>query len=214
MVKTVVGIVLVVGLLLAADITARAYAESKLQSAVDQHGGPNVRAEADISSFPFLGRLLVQQEVAHVDVHITDLDVSGLTFDHVDVAFSGVDVDRGELLSNQRVRVTGVKTSAVTADVTAASLSTAIGAPVTIADGQVQVEVLGHKVAATVDVVGSRLSLRVAGAQLPSFAVPSTGLLPCIGNADLRDGRIEFKCSVQNVPPGLLDLINGAAKAA
>ena len=199
-----------------ADVTARAYAESQLQSAVDRHGGADVRAKADISSFPFLGRLLFAEEVDHVDVHIADLHIdkvgpNGLTFDKVDVALSGVRVDRNQLVSDQRVRVTGIDSGAVTADLGQQALSSAIGHTVEVADGRVQVDVLGHKVGADVEVRDNRLALRVAGVDLPAFTIPGTALLPCIGNAEVLDGRIHFSCTIHQLPQGFLDLINGAA---
>lgn len=196
---------------MAADVTARAYAESRLQSAVDQHGGADVRARAHISSFPFLGRLLVEQDVTHVDLHIDDVGVNGLTFDRVDLDLSGVRVDREALVGNQRVRVTGIDRGAVAADLGQAALSTALGTDVEIADGRVQIVVAGHRVGADVEVRDNRLSLRVAGVTLPSFTVPGTALLPCLGNAQVLDGHVHFSCTVDHVPPAILDLINGAA---
>ena len=200
-----------IGLLLVADVTARAYAESRLQTAVDQHGGPDVRARAQISSFPFLGRLLVAQDVSHVDLHVDDLGVNGLTFDRVDLALSGVRVDRQKLVADQRVHVTGIDRGEVSADLSQAALSTALGTDVEIIDGKVQALVLGHRVGADVEVRDNRLSLRVAGVTLPTFAIPGTALLPCLGNARVLDGHIRFSCTVDQVPPAVLNLINGAA---
>lgn len=170
-----------------------------------------MRAKAHISSFPFLGRLLVSQDVSHVDVHIDDLAVTGLTFAVVDVDFTGVRVDRNELLTDQRVRVTGIDEGAVTAELDQQALSSALGTRVEIVNGRVEVDALGRKVAADVEVRDNRLALRVAGVNLPTFTVPGTALLPCLGNADVLDGRIRFSCTVHQVPPALLDLINGAA---
>jgi hypothetical protein len=193
------------------DVTAKIYARSQLQQAVNQHGGTDVQARATISSFPFLGRLFVQQRVDQVHVHIADLAIDRFTFANVDVDLRRVHIDRNRLFQDQEVRVTKIDHGTGTAEITAEELSAALGTKVQVAAGGVEVEVFGRRVKADVQVRDNRLALQVAGASLPALTVPKTSLLPCIDNLEVLDGRLHFSCTLNTVPPAILDLINGAA---
>jgi hypothetical protein len=173
-----------------------------------------VQARATISSFPFLGRLFVQQRVEKIHLHVTDLSVDRLVFATVDVRLDGVHVDRSRLIQDQDVRLRSIDRGTVVAEVTSEELSAALGNPVRIAAGGVDVEVLGKRVHADVQVRDNRLSLQVAGLSVPAFAIPRTSLLPCLDHLQALDGRLHFSCTLDGVPAPLLNLINGAAARA
>jgi hypothetical protein len=209
--KKLLAVAVLVGLLLVVDLTAKVYAQSQLQQAVNEHAGSDVQAKATISSFPFLGRLMFQQRVDQVHLHVTDFAIDKFTFASVDVNLHGVHIDRNRLFKDQEVRVTEIDHGTATAEITTEELSAAVGAKVEITAGGVVFDVLGKSVKADVQVRDNRLTLQVAGLSLPAVTVPRTSLLPCIDNLQVLDGRLHFSCSLNGVPPAILDLINGAA---
>src|SRR5438477_11602576 len=126
MVRRLVGLAVLIGLLAGADLAAKAYAQSRLQQAINGRSGADATVHAKIHSFPFLGRLLVQQKVSGVTLTSAQVKSSALTFSNVSLSLDDVKVDRGKLVRNQRVLITAIGKGSASADVTAADLSAAV----------------------------------------------------------------------------------------
>ena len=164
---------------------------------------------ARIHSFPFLGRLLVQQKVSQVVMSSDEVKTGPLTFSGVRLSMDDVEVSRSELIENQKVVITGIGKTSATGDLTAASLSDAIGVPAQIGNGKVSVKVAGVEVSAQVEATAKGLTVRVPGVPVPALTIPGSDLLPCLGGLQLEDGRIHFSCTVPGIPPAVLRLVNG-----
>jgi hypothetical protein len=191
------------------DVTAKAYAESRLQQEINHRSAGDVHVHANIASFPFLGRLAVQQQVHQVELTAPDINTGPLTVENVRLVLDGVRINRNTLVKDQQVVVEKIAQGRAEADITEDSLSNALGTRVRIGNGKVSADVLGHTVSADVAVKGNELTLKVPGLPLPALAVPGSDLLPCLGEASIGDGRIHFSCAVHGIPPVVVNLVNG-----
>lgn len=190
-------------LLLAVDQGARVLAEGALEDRAAEAVGNAGSAEAAISSWPFLGRVLALGSVRRAHVRVEGAGVGPLRVSALELDAYGVELDRGALLSGD-VRVERIDRGVVTVELDGASLTRALDVPVTIDDGRVQVAARGVTGAAEVELGrDGSLALRVAGAGLPALTVPvpRTALNPCAATTvTMEDDRVRLSCEVDEVP--------------
>jgi hypothetical protein len=196
--------VVIAGLLVVADLGARAVVESQLTERVELAAEPSGETSADISSFPFLARLLASGEVSRVRVATGGVTVEGLTFARLAVDLEDVTLDRDRLLSERKLVLTDLERGTATAEVTQEQLSDRLGIPVTLEDGQARVRVAGRTVTATASVTDNRLQLSVSGFSVPSLRIPKLPLVPCVADAVIVPGRVRLSCSVDQIPAELV----------
>lgn len=199
----VVGIGLVL-LLVVFDVVARLVAESKLASRAEEALADAGSAEADISSFPFLGRLLLSNTIPRVQVTVRGGRAGPLRLAAVAVDARAVELDRAALFSG-KVRVDDIDRGVVAVELDARSLSETLNVPVAIAGGRVRVNVRGADLDADVEPGrNGEVVLRVA--RLPAFTVPvpRTPLLACSGTrAEVVGDRVRLSCEIDDVPAPL-----------
>lgn len=193
------------------DVAARAYAQSQLQQTVNERTTSGAKVHAEIQSFPFLGRLLVQQKVSKVVLSSAEVKTGSLTFTSVELSMNDVKLSRSDLIQNQKVVITAIGTTTASGDLTASALSDAVGAPIQIGNGKVSARVAGIDVGARVQATGKGLTVQIPGLPLPALTIPGSDLLPCLGGLQLQDGRIHFSCTVPGIPPAVLRLVNGTS---
>lgn len=197
----ILAAVLVVG-----DRAAKSLAETKLQERAAAAAGGGAVADATIRSFPFVPRLLLSGAAGDVDVAVTGVRGQTLPISRLELALRGVQLDKSRLLSDRAVELTGIDRGRITASVTAADLSGALGVPVAIAGGKVKVTVGGRTVEADVS-ASSEGSLQLGLGSLPALSVSlaRTGLLSCaVSSAEVERDRVRLSCAVDEVPPALL----------
>lgn len=192
-------VAVIVGLLAAADVTARVVAQQALAQRLRTAVPTATTVDAQIRSFPFLGRLLVSGHIGEVDAHATGVSVHGLRFDSIAVSLRGVELDRTQLLEDRRVVLENIDAGRAVAQVTQADLSAALGVPVTLADGRATVTVLGRHLGADLAVRDGRLVVNGAGVSLPALSVVAP-LLPCPADAEVVTGRVVLTCDFTGVP--------------
>lgn len=188
-------------LLLAADQGARVVAEGKLASrAREAAGGPD-SAEATITSFPFLGRLLASGSVPQVAVRVTGARAGPLRLAAVEVDAWDVSLDRDSLLSGD-VRLRDIERGVVAVELDASAITGVVDLPVGITDGRVRVGTGAAAVAATVTVDGDgALVLSVAGLRTLTVPVIRTPLFPCAATSvSVDDDRVRLSCEVDELP--------------
>jgi hypothetical protein len=188
----------------AADVAARAVAETQLRDRVAVEAGSAGPTTARIDSFPFLGRLLSAGDVSRIRVASADVTVEGLTLARVAVDLRGVRIDRDRLVSEQKVVLSDLESGTATAEVTAEQLSERLGVDVTLEAGRARVRVAGQSVTATASVSDNVLRLVVSGVNVPALRIPRLPLLPCVADAEILPGRIRLTCSVDEVPAELV----------
>lgn len=197
----VLGIVLTV--LGAIDQGARLFAENKLEekARAEVRGASSV--DAGISSFPFLGRLLVSGSVPTVAVRAERTALNDLLSAAVEVDMRGVQLDRDQLFSGN-VKLRGIDSGAITVELDAAGLSRVLKLPVEIAGGEVRVTVAGRTISAGVTMDAGALVLEVAGLRTLRVPIARNDLINCVAaNAEVTGDIVRLTCRIDEVPPAL-----------
>jgi hypothetical protein len=221
--RKLVTLALLAVVLVAADVLARAWAESNLAQQASAYYPPSSASSASIDSFPFLGRLLMAGDVTAVSLRMEGLTADVVTVRHLQFDLDDVKVDRSEMFSG-RVRVLDVGAGRVEALVDGTSLARALGLDVRFADGEVEVhrEIRGVAVSARgrVTMEGNKLRIvptSVQGLRVPAstfavtYVIPGVRLLPCDAEVRPVPAGLLVACSVEDVPPAL---VQGAAAVA
>ncbi len=205
--RRLIALSVFVALLGVGDYSARAFAQSKVNERAQQEAPPGSTASATVGGFPFLPRLLLSSKVSHVGVHVENVSAKVITFAAVDLDLSGVKLDRNRLLNDRKARIISIDHGTVAAVITQEALSEALRVPVTIANGQMSVTVLGKPIAVTPGVSNNgRLTLTGTGiASAFTLAIPATDYMPCISDVTVLAARIRLSCEIDEIPPALLD---------
>ncbi len=196
--------VLALVLLVAADFGARQVAEEQVAERVAATEGVQGRATVEITSFPFLGRLLASGTVTDLSVSVDEVQAERVRFATVAVDLDEVRVSRSELLSERRVVLQDVGRGRARAEMTEQELSRLIDLPVTLERGRARVRVAGQVVTATASVRDNVLRVSVAGIQPPAITIPKLPLVPCVADVELLPGRLRLSCQLDQVPPELV----------
>ncbi len=200
-------VILVLGLI-AGDLYARHYAEDQLSKRIAAAVPGTSNVSASISSFPFLIKLLNGQ-IPGLSAHAGPVTEGRVTFSSIDASLKGVRFDRTELLKNRRVSLLGLKSGRVSAVMTGAELSQALGGvPLTLTPGHVSAVIGGVQATATVSLVNNQLRLQPAGLPLITLQIPTNNLLPCAAEVTVGSDRITLVCVVTRVPDALLQAAN------
>lgn len=194
---------LLAALLVGADFAAKGVAEKRIEDRAAEAAGAGASATATISSFPFLGRLLVSGSVPEVEVRTSGVEAGPLTLRAVTVDLDGVELDRDALFGGE-VQLRDIDRGRVTVELDAGVLSRVLDVPIAIDDSTVSVEVAGQRVTASAEVREGALVLNVAG--LPALTVPvvRTELSPCdVAGVEVRGDRLLLTCQIADVPVAL-----------
>lgn len=165
------------------DVAARRFAEDELTARVHAALSGEGTTEATIDSFPFLGRLLVTGEVERITLHQEHVVARGITFQAIDVDLRGVRIDRGRLVRERQVEITGIDRGTVSATVGLAELARLAGGALAN----------GIRVEDGVLVLGD---VRVELAGVP--------LLPCVSRLRFEGAAVVLTCTLHDPPAELL----------
>jgi hypothetical protein len=202
------GLVLLLVVAVVGDVTARAYAQGQMEKRIDSRV-PGATSQVHISSFPFVGKLLLAGKVDDISAHISHVSYGQFNFDSITLRVNGLEMDRNLLLRRQ-VRVTGIRTATVSADMNQADFDRLVGYPVVLGDGQVEVSALGVTASAKVSVVNNELrldDLRAGGFSLGLtvpirnvIPFPRLAVLPCVAGVKVIPGHLVTTCTFHTVP--------------
>jgi hypothetical protein len=176
-----------------ADHFAVRWSESTVATRIE-HQYPGSHATVTVSSSPYLVRLAVFGTVQNVRAHVTDVPYGRLRFDTVDVTADHLKVDRGELVHG-KVKLDSLSSATITARVSAAKLLRAYGFGDLSALGNLATGATG-----TVQTQHNQVQITFGPL---SFDFTSTGLVPCVGSAEVSAGQVILSCTTQSVPPVL-----------
>lgn len=204
--KIVIAVVVLGLLLTAGDVLAKKTAEKQIADRARSGAGANASAESHISSFPFVGRIVVSGSVPEVDLRVDKAVVGDLTLTWVDVDLRGVRLDRHQLFSDQKAEIKRISSGRLTIALDSAALSALAHQPVTVGDGQISLRVGGRAVQATPAVDGhGQLTLKVDPLPALPLRLPRSDLVPCAATTVQVDGdTVELTCPFRDVPPALL----------
>lgn len=201
--RKLVVLVLLGVVLVAVDQGVRVLAEGQLAARAGKAATDESTTSASITSFPFLGRLLVSGSVAKVRVRVDGARAGGLRLSTLVVEASGVALDRSGLTSGE-VRVEDIASGSVAVEVDGAALAEAVNLPVTIGDGRVGIGVSGATVTADAEIEDGSLVLRVAGLPALRVAVVRNELVPCsVTTLAIVADRVRLACEVDELPEAL-----------
>ena len=198
--------VLVVGGL-AADVVLKNRAETELAAEVVRRVPDAMGVQAKISSFPFVGRLLLSDEVKGVVVTAQHARVGDLSLADVRVEAEDVEMDPAAARDGRAV-VRSIGRGTAQADLLQDQINQRMPSrfSVRLEEGTAVVTgPAGVKAELVVSEKGA-LRLRVADRTLLELEVPKTDLLPCPVGVTFVNGAVRLACSFDEVPPLLLDL--------
>jgi hypothetical protein len=200
------GVVIAVAVLL--DFFAKAYAEDQIGAAIT-HRSQNVgHAKANIDSFPFTGKLLLQGRVEHLSIVLSALRGIDVPIDQIDVRIDGLEMDRSTLLGRQHVeikQVDKVTTSVLVSSSRLQELASQFNVLLGFSEGKVLVA--GVPVDVTTE--GGELVLRAGPLGTVRVPIPSgdVNLLPCTPDVRVTGVGIVLTCQSQHLPKILVDAI-------
>ena len=196
--------------LIALDITARVLAQNQLASQVRSSTGAR-STTARIDAFPFLPPLLTGGSIARIDVTADQVPAGLVVLDRVTVHTHEIRLDRHTLLSHRQIAVKAIASARITVEITTASISSAIGYPVTLsANKELTTEINGTAVRADVKIEdGDTIVVTAAGVRLGSVDLTSSGLVPkCDMAREASTQTIVFSCDIAPVPASLLQSLS------
>jgi hypothetical protein len=214
---TIIVLIVLAGLLVAADFAARAYAENRVASQIQKQGFPR-RPSVTIDGFPFLTQL-ISRHFGEVQISSADVTEGPLLIRSIDATLNGVHVDSGYNGATVN-QLTG------TISVTFAAVANAM----TSKSGVAALADLGLSLsAASSDEVKSTLNLQIAhetvvwrvtpvdGDKVRFQMVSNSGVIPSslldsIGTITIPLGTLPLGLSVQSIsvtPAGLVGTVTG-----
>ena len=189
-----------------ADVAARGVAEDQLRQRVESRvaasgSSSGAPVSAQISSFPFLGRLLLSGTISEVDVSLVDVTVRGVTFASVGVELRSVRIDRDTLVQDRRVALQSIGRGTAVVEISGDEVSRLLGVPIVFEEGQARVRVGGQLVSVAARVEGGALVVEAGGLTLPPIEIPPLPLVSdCLSGTEILAGRLRLTCTLDQVP--------------
>jgi hypothetical protein len=182
----------VFGLGLVADLGLKAMAESQIETTAKREA-PDASADAAIPVFPFLPPLLLAGKVDEVSVRLANVEAGATVFERLDFDLHGVEISRRALFNDQEVQLRSIDRGTVTALV-----------PLPAAARNLPLSGLSARVR------GRTLVITGPGGVSVPLPMPRSSLMPCDGTATIVGGRIRISCTLEEIPPALVQAINEA----
>ena len=185
--KLVIASAIVLALGVVVDIGAKALSESQIETTARREA-PEASADAAIPVFPFLPPLLLAGKVDEVSVRLRQVPAGPVVFERLDFDLHGVEISRRALLRERRVELVAIDRGTVTAIVPLPAVARAL--PIS---------------GLTARVVGRSIVLRGPGGMSASIPLPGVELIPCEGTATVQAGRVRVTCTLEDIPPALIE---------
>jgi hypothetical protein len=196
-------------LLVGVERLGRSYAEGAIADRLRDSG---ITGDVDVSVGsswwrPTVLPALVTGDVDEVSVRITDGSLMGVPIDRADYALSGISGDVS--LLGGTVGVRSIDRGSITIDVPPSAIGHAVGEPVTIRDGRLEMGQPARPVRARMS--GDSLVLEdPAGGQPIRVPVVDPYVLPCDPALHVRERSLELSCAGRNVPGILRGPLQGS----
>jgi hypothetical protein len=212
--RLLVGLVLVViGALVAVELAGTAFVDHDLANQAQSSTGAT-GASVSMGPFPVLYHVLAEGRVPSVHATLSGVPVGPLRIHQVKLVLTGVSVSRGQLVSHRRIRVTSIRRAEVTAYVTSAELTAAVGETVTVTGGgNLDVDVAGIEVTVSPKLDdGSVLVIDVSGIQVLDVDLAKVPLLSaCRFSLQVSRGQLQLTCNLEPVPPSVVQALSSGA---
>jgi hypothetical protein len=203
--KLLAVVAVVLALLAAGDFVVRGLAERQLRDRAQAAVPGATGADAEIRSFPFVGRLLVDGSVPYVRVRVDHVGAGPVAFTFVQVELNGVHLDRNQLFRHRKVRITSLARGTATAELSDSELSRALGVRISSHSGQLTVTTGAVTAPGRVEARAGVLTITAGRVPLLRLRVPNAPLLSCPPeSATIVDGGVRVSCTITRIPPELL----------
>jgi len=191
-----------------ADIVLKSRAETELAAQVTKRVPGTTGVRAKISSFPFVGRLILSGKVPKVVVtaqHAGVGDVMALS--DIRVQVEDVEMDTAAAKAGKAV-VRAIDRGSVRADVRVDQINSRLprNYQVQLEDGKATISGPAASSAQLVATPEGRIQLKLAGKAIVDLALPKTDLLPCAPAPTFVSGAVRLACTFREIPPLLVDL--------
>ncbi len=191
----------------AGDIVLKNRAETELAAEITRRVPETNGVQARISSFPFVGRLVLSGKVPEVDVTAQHSGAGGVDLVDIQVRAEEVELDTDAAMDGRAV-VKSIERGTVQADLRQDQINRRLpkGFQVRLEPGSALVSGPGGTEAKLALSPEGSLQLRIANRTLLDLALPDTKLLPCRPTATFVTNAVRLSCAFTNVPPLLVDL--------
>ena len=203
--KLLAAAAVVVALLVVGDFVVRGLAEGQLADRARAAVPGATGADAEIRSFPFVGRLLVNGSVPDVRVRVDHVGAGPLAFTFVQVELHGVHLDRNRLFRDRKVRITSLDSGTATAELSDSELSRVLGVRVSSHGGRLTVTTGKVTAPGQVEARAGVLTITAARVPLLRIRIPNAPLLSCPPeDVTVVDGGVRVSCTISRIPPELV----------
>jgi hypothetical protein len=201
----------IVGLLVLGDRAAKGAAESAIASEIAKRTPGVGEVDAEISSFPFVGRLLVQGVVPKLTLDLDEVTGHGIDLTDLRVVVRDLEIDRGAIRGG-KPEIIAIDSMTATATISEATVRAVSGADVRLLDGRVAVTVAGQALEGKAVVRDGRITVDAFGGPLPfAIPVPDTGVLPCTPGVVVVEGALHLRCTAESLPQIVIDAIGATS---
>ena len=190
-----------------ADVQARAYAENEARTRLARAVPQARRTEVAITSFPFVGRILLGGDVERLTVTLHDLKEGKVEVDRVTLEVDDIVLDRDRLLDERVLSILDVGQVRIEGRITAEAASRALGVPLELRGGAARVTVQGQTLDASISIAGRSVLLSVTGAPPLVVPLPPEKYLPCQPEVELTGDRLVVACSTTELPPAIMEVL-------
>ena len=160
--------------------------------------------EADIGTFPVVGRALALGEVSRLDITWFGVEVGAIQATSLHLHLNGVGFDRGELFGGE-ARIKGVESGDVQMLIAPSQLSRLVGSEVRIHGGTLRVRATTDTdVEVQASATSQGLVLTAPGVG-PVTAELGNARLPCAPTTSIDGDNLALSCSFRGLPPILRD---------
>ncbi|MGH9247819.1 MAG: LmeA family phospholipid-binding protein [Acidimicrobiales bacterium] len=202
--KLLVVVLIVAVIFVALDLVARVFVEGQVEASAERELERVAAVDAGVGSFLFLPFLLARGEVSRFSLRLSDVVDQQIELAELDIDVRGIELDRGSLFDESRVRITGVDEVTMTAVIDESSIGRFVeplGATLELEPGRVRVSALGRTAEADVRFEGRSLVIGAGPIGEVSIPLPSTEVMPCEFEARVADGQVEMTCTGDELPP-------------
>jgi hypothetical protein len=201
LIGVLVAIAVILGLLSFGDIWVRHRVQTVLAEHI-QKELPGSTASVHISSFPFLGRLVVSGTVPELDANVQNVNGTGISFSSISIVVHGLKVDNARLTSRE-VILQHITSGSVVGDIPQASVDRLVGIPIVLGAGTVQVA--GITLTPAVAITDGAIVVNVPHVSPLRIPIPTLSIFPCAQSVAIVPGALRVSCQLTQLPPALAD---------
>ena len=189
------------------DVVLKGRAEAELADEVERRVPGASGVEADISSFPFVGRLLLSGRVSKVVITAQHAGIDVVALSDVRVQVEDVEMDTDAAMDGRAV-VRSIGRGSVQADLRQEEINSLLprGYSVQMQGEKATISGPAASRAQFVTTPEGSVQLRIADRALVDIPFPKTDLLPCAPAATFVTGAVRLACTFDELPPLLVDL--------